>query len=101
MSGNPLLSMMGNNNPMMNNPIMQIVNMAKNGKGNPMQMIQQMAGQNPQMQQIMQMVNGKDQNQINDMIANMAKKKGVNLSELANSLQMPPEIQKKFGIFSN
>lgn len=97
MAGNPLVNMMGNA-MMQNNPLMQIVNMAKSGNGNPMQMIQQMAGQNPQMQQVMQMVSGKDQSQVNDMIAKMAQEKGVDLSQLANQIGMPADIQKKFGI---
>lgn len=101
MSGNPLLNMMGGNNPMaamMNGPLGQIINMAKSGKGNPMQMIQQFAGQNPQMQQVMQMMNGKDQNQINELIANTAKERGVDLKQLAEGIGMPPEIAKKYGI---
>ncbi len=98
MTGNPLLNMMGGNNPMMNNPLMKIISMARNGSGNPMQMLQQFAGQNPQMQQIMNMVNGKDQNQMNEMIANTAKEKGVDLKQLANQIGMPPEIAKKYGI---
>lgn len=98
MAGNPLLSMIGGNMPMGNNPLMQIINMAKSGKGNPMQLIQQFAGQNPQMQQVMNMMNGKDQNQVNEMIANTAKERGVNLSELAKNIGMPPEVAKKYGI---
>lgn len=102
MAGNPLVSMMGGNNPMaammQNNPIMQIINMAKSGKGNPMQMIQQMAGQNPQMKQAMDMMNGKDQNQVNEMIANMSKEKGINLSQLASQLGMPKSAAEHLGI---
>lgn len=93
MVGNPLLNMMGGNNP-----FMQIINMAKSGKGNPMQMLQQMAGQNPQMQEVMNMVNGKDESQMKDLIANTAKERGINLSDLAKQLGMPPEIAKKYGI---
>lgn len=101
MAGNPLLSMMGGNNPMVammqNNPIMQMVNMMKNG-GNPQALIQQMMGQNKEFGNLVNSLNGKDQSQVNEMIANMAKEKGVNLGELAAGLKMPPEIAKKFGI---
>lgn len=93
MSGNPLLAMMNNNNP-----IMQIINMAKSGKGNPMQMIMQLAGNNPQMNQIMQMVNGKDENQMKEFISNTAKEKGVDLKQLATQIGMPPEVAAKYGI---
>lgn len=101
MSGNPLLNMMGNGGPMamlQNNPLMQIINMAKSGNGNPMQMIQQMASRNPQMQQVLQMVNGKDQNQLNELIANTAKEKGVDLKQLADQLGMPESARKSLGI---
>lgn len=101
MAGNPLVSMMGGNNPMaammQNNPIMQMVTMMKNG-GNPQALVQQMMGQNKEFGNIVNSLNGKDQSQVNDMIAKMAKEKGVDLTQLANSIGMPADIQKKFNI---
>lgn len=101
MAGNPLLSMMGGNNPMtnmmQNNPIMQMINMMKNG-GNPQALIQQMMGQNKEFGNVINSLNGKDQSQVNEMIAKIAKEKGVDLGQLAASLNMPPEIAKKFEI---
>lgn len=94
MSGNPLLG----NNPMANNPLMQIINMAKNGKGNPMQLIQQMASQNPQMQQAMNMVSGHNQSEINEMISKTAKERGVDLKQLADQLGVPESARKQLGI---
>lgn len=98
---NPLMQMMGNamgNNPMMqNNPIMQMISMLKNG-GNPQAMIQQMAGSNPQMKQIMDTVNGKSQQEMNEYIKNAAQQRGVDLGQLAQSIGMPPEIMSRYGI---
>lgn len=98
MDGNPLLSMMGGNNPLMNNPLMQIINMAKSGKGNPIQLFQQIANNNPQMQQILNMTNGKDESQMKDLIARTAKERGVDLTQLATQLGVPPEVAAKYGI---
>lgn len=74
-------------NPMfpMNNPVIALVNAAKNG-GNPMQMIQQMAGQDPQMRQFMQMVNGKNPQQLRQMAENMARERGTNLEAVIKQL---------------
>lgn len=100
-NGNPLLSMMGGDNPiqtmMQNNPLMQVINMAKNG-GNPMQMLQQMAGQNPQMKQIMDMTNGKSPSEMGNMINQLAQQKGINVGDLARQLGMPEDVQERFGL---
>ena len=74
-------------NPMfpMNNPVIALVNAAKNG-GNPVQMIQQMAGQDPQMRQFMQMVNGKSPQQLRQMAENMARERGTNVEAVIKQL---------------
>lgn len=74
-------------NPMfpMNNPVIALVNAAKNG-GNPMQMIQQMAGQDPQIRQFMQMVNGKNPQQLRQMAENMARERGTNVEAVIKQL---------------
>lgn len=101
MAGNPLMQMMGNamgNNPMMqNNPIMQMISMLKNG-GNPQQLIQQMVGSNPQMKQIMDTVSGKSQQEMSEYIKNAAQQRGVDLSQLAKNIGMPPEVASQYGI---
>lgn len=96
---NPLMQMMGNamgNNPQ-NNPIMQMISMLKNG-GNPQQLIQQMVGSNPQMKQIMDTVSGKSQQEMSEYIKNAAQQRGVDLSQLAKSIGMPPEVASQYGI---
>lgn len=72
-------------NPMLNNPMAAMVSAMRSG-GNPMALIQHMAGQNPQMRQFMQMINGKSPAQLRQMAENMAKERGVSLNDVARQL---------------
>ena len=72
---------------MMNNPIMQLATLAKNG-GNPMMMLQQMAGSNPQIAQAYHMIQGKSPAELQQMAANMCKERGTT----------PEEIMRQLGI---
>ena len=72
-------------NMMMNNPMMAILNVLQRG-GNPMTLMQQMAGQNPQMRQFMQMINGKSPDQLRKMAENVAKERGVSINDVARQL---------------
>lgn len=81
------------NNPMQamqNNPIMQMMNIARSG-GNPMQLLQQMAMKNPRASQAMQMIQGKNQQQLRSMAENMCKERGISVEQVAQQLgmQMP------------
>ena len=67
---------------MKNNPIMQMMGMLQNSK-NPLSVMQQLAGQNPQLQQITQ---GKTPQQMQQMAENLAKEKGVNLKEFMKQM---------------
>lgn len=69
----------------MNNPLMQMVNMARSGR-NPMQLMQQMARMNPQVNQVMQMMNGKNPQQLRQMAMNMAKERGTSIEQVAQNL---------------
>ncbi len=71
--------------PMMNNPMMAMIQMARNG-GNPMQMLQQMAGQNPQAAQAMRLIQGKKPQQLRQIAENMAKERGVDLNQMAHQM---------------
>ena len=73
--------------PMMNNPMMAMLQMARNG-GNPMQMLQQMAGQNPQAAQAMRLIQGKNPQQLRQIAENMAKERGVDLNQMAHQMGM-------------
>ena len=82
--GNPLLNMLGGAPfQMMNNPLMKMISMFQNG-GNPQSLIENMVSQNPQMKTIMNMIKGKNNNQLKETFFNMCKEKGVNPQELAN-----------------
>lgn len=65
----------------MNNPVMMLVNIMRNG-GNPMLAMSQMAGQNPQIAQAMQLMQGKSPQQLQMMAQNMARERGVDLNQM-------------------
>ena len=72
----------------MNNPmgmIMQLANMARGGQ-NPMGMLQQMAANNPQAQAAMNIVGGKNPQQLYQIASNMAKERGCSAEDLARQL---------------
>lgn len=70
---------------MANNPIMQMMGMLQNSK-NPMAVMQKLAGQNPQLKQIMEITQGKTPQQMQQMAENLAKQKGVNLQEFMQQM---------------
>lgn len=70
---------------MMNNPLMMLMGLMRSG-GNPMMMLQQMAGQDPQVAQFMRMLNGKNTQQLQQMAENVAKEKGVSINDVARQL---------------
>ena len=70
---------------MMNNPVMMLLNAARSG-GNPMQLMQQMAMQDPRIAQAQQMIQGKSPQQLRQMAENMARERGTDLQSVARSL---------------
>ena len=70
---------------MMNNPMIGLINFARSG-GNPMALMQQMAGRNPQMQQAMSMIQGKTPEQLKQMAENMAKEHGMTVEQVAKNI---------------
>ena len=65
--------------------MMAMLQMARNG-GNPMQMLQQMAGQNPQAAQAMRLIQGKNPQQLRQIAENLAKERGVDLNQMAHQM---------------
>lgn len=61
---------------MMNNPLMQMVSIARGG-GNPMQLLQQMATSNPMAAQAAKMLQGKSSAELQQMAVNMCKERGT------------------------
>ena len=70
---------------MMSNPIFQLANIARNG-GNAIQMLQRMAAQNPQAAQVINMIQGKTPQQLQQIATNMAQEIGTTPQEIARSL---------------
>lgn len=70
---------------MMNNPIVALVNAARSG-GNPMQLMQQMAMQDPRIAQAQQMIQGKSPQQLRTMAENMARERGTTVQDVARGL---------------
>lgn len=66
------------------NPL-QMVQMLR-GAQNPMQTMMQLSQQNPQLNQIMQMTNGKTPAQMEQMVRQAAQQRGVDLNQLAQQL---------------
>lgn len=64
---------------------MQIMAMLQNS-GNPMQMLTQMAQQNPMMVRAMQMGQGKNEMQLKETVRNLAKQRGMSDEQLRQML---------------
>lgn len=69
----------------MNNPMQTIMSMMRAG-GNPAQILQSMAQQDPRVGQAMQMIQGKSQQELQQMAVNLAKERGVDLNALVQNL---------------
>lgn len=67
-----------------NNPLFNLLNAAKNG-GNPMQLLQQMAGQNPQIADLMR----KTPAELQSMAEALAKQRGISLDTVFQQLGLP------------
>ena len=72
---------------MMNNPMMQLMQLMRNG-GNPMTMLNQMTGNNPMVGQLMQSMQGKSPDVLRQMAMNIAKERGIDLGEFAQQFGM-------------
>lgn len=64
---------------------MALVNAARSG-GNPMQLMQQMAMQDPRIAQAQQMIQGKSPQQLRQMAENMARERGTTVQDVARGL---------------
>ena len=62
---------------------------------NSMAVMQKLAGQNPQLQQVMGMIEGKTPQQMQQMAENLAKERGVNLQEFMKQIGNKTEKDKR------
>lgn len=67
------------------NPFAQVIQLMNMGR-DPMGMLRQMAGQNPQMAQAMKMLQGKNAQQLQTMAQNMAQERGTTVQEVIQRL---------------
>lgn len=69
----------------MNNPVTQMMQLMQAGK-NPNAVLQILAQNNPQVRQVMGMINGKNPAQLEQMARNMAKERGTTIEDVARSM---------------
>jgi hypothetical protein len=69
----------------MNNPMLQMISMLQAGK-NPSAILNMMAQNNPQARQIMQVINGKTPDQLQQMARNIAAERGTTIEDVARQL---------------
>ena len=69
----------------MNNPMMHMLAAMKNGR-DPMQILHSMAQRDPQVSQIMRMMQGKSSNELRQMAQNMAAERGTSVEDIARQL---------------
>ena len=65
--------------------LIQLVSLMRQG-GNPVAMLQQMAANNPQAAQAMQIIQGKSPEQLRQIAANMAKERGMTIEQVMQQL---------------
>lgn len=67
---------------MLNNP-MQLIGMLQNAQ-NPIGLLQQLFGNNPQFKQVMQIVHGKSPQELEQYVRNLAQGQNIDLLKLAS-----------------
>ena len=69
----------------MNNPVLNVVGMIRSGKS-PNYILQQLALSDPRVNQVKQMISGKSEQELYQMVCNMCKERGTTPEELARSI---------------
>ena len=72
----------------MNNPLAAMIAAMRNG-GNPMQIMQEMAAQNPQAANAMRAMQGKNPEQLRQMVENMCRERHTTPEALAQEMGIP------------
>lgn len=75
-----------------NNPMMAMMQASMSGM-TPMQYLQQRMGQNPQIAQAMNLIQGKTPEQLHQIAENMAKQRGTTVEEIARRYGLPMNNQ--------
>ena len=69
------------NNPLTNNPVMTLMQIARNG-GNPLRAIQELAMRDPRAAQANRIIQGKSPAQLRQIAENMARERGMDLNQI-------------------
>lgn len=69
------------NNPLANNPVMALMQIARNG-GNPLRAIQELAMRDPRAAQANRIIQGKSPAQLRQIAENMARERGMDLNQI-------------------
>ena len=75
----------------MNNPMITIMQAAMGGV-RPQQFLQQLASQNPMAAQAINLIQGKNTEQLHQIADNMAKQRGTTVEEIARQYNIPINI---------
>ena len=67
---------------MLNNPL-QLIGMLQNSN-NPMAVLQQLLGNNPQFKQVMQIANGKSPQELEQYVRNLYQSQGLDINQKAS-----------------
>lgn len=71
---------------MMQNPMLQMLLQGMRGNANPMPMLQQLAGSNPQMAPMINLISGKTPKQLERIARNLYKERGMDINQMAQQL---------------
>ena len=74
------------NPAMMQNPLMQTLMQGMRGGANPMPLLQQMAGDNPQLTQMINLISGKSPKQLERIARNLYKERGMDINQIAQQM---------------
>lgn len=69
----------------MNNPMISVVNLIRSGKS-PVSVLEQLAMSDPRVNQARQMLSGKSERELYQMVSNMCRERGTTPEELARSI---------------
>lgn len=69
----------------MNNPVLSIIGAVRSGKS-PVAVLEQLAMSDPRVNQAKQMISGKSEQELYQMVSNMCRERGTTPEELARSI---------------
>lgn len=72
-------------NPILNNPVFSIISSIRSGRS-PAAIIEQMAMADPRVRQAKQMISGKSEKELYQLVSNMCHERGTTPEELARSI---------------